>query len=128
MRHTIFVPFVFLIACAEAPEGATAMADKPITEAADFTALVVGRELALQSDPANTVVINADGSIGGVFGGAALAGTWEWRDGAWCRTLTAGPRGPSPEDCQTWTMTDGAFEVTRDRGAGASFTYVYADA
>lgn len=131
MRYFALVPMALLVACAETAVEEVAMeeadmAGVPIVEEADFLAQVAGNEMALEGSPQNTVTINADGTLTGFFGGADLAGTWEWRDGAWCRELSAGPRGPAPEDCQVWVARDGAFDVTRDRGAGGSFTYVLA--
>ena len=133
MKRSIFlIPFAALVACADASSDlATDIADsalgaRPITDEATFVSLVGDRQVLLK-DTDNEIVIGSDGSISGVFNGAVLAGTWEWRDGAWCRTLTAGPRGPSPEDCQIWTITpEGEFEITRNRGEGSSFTYVLA--
>lgn len=126
MRYLTLAPIVLLAACAEAPMEMemAEMAAMPITDEASFLAMVADKRMVLEGTD-NSVVVNSDGSIGGTFAGTDLAGSWEWIDGAWCRTLTAGPRGPSPEDCQVWTKVgDNAFSVTRDRGAGSSFVYV----
>lgn len=126
MKYFALVPMLALIACGETAMDAemTDMAPKQITSEADFVAKVADKKMVLEGTD-NFVMINSNGTIGGNFGGSALAGTWEWRDGAWCRVLTAGPRGPSPEDCQIWAdQGGGAYTVTRNRGEGSSFVYV----
>lgn len=125
MKKTLLtLPVLALAGCMETgmSEG---MEGAVITDEAQFLQLIGDRQVHLKGERANNLVIGVDGSITGTFGGANLAGSWEWRDGAWCRTLTEGPRGPSPEDCQQWTINaDGDFDVSRNRGQGASFTYV----
>lgn len=119
-------PVLALSACLDAgsDSGMAGGEGQAITSEAAFVAAVADRQIELQGQPDNNLIIASNGSITGTFGGSNLAGTWAWRDGAWCRTLSEGPRGPSPEDCQIWTMTpDGDFSVTRDRGAGGSFVY-----
>lgn len=95
----------------------------------------VGMQLATQSDmssvvgktltlgPGQSFTIGADGSLMGTWDGNPLVGTYVMRDGYFCRTLSQGPRGPSPEDCQLLILNGSNLAVTRDRGAGSAFTY-----
>ena len=117
-----------LTACAETTAEAE-MAAEP-TMAADATmqlatqedlAAIIGR--TLDFGEGRSFVISADGTLAGDWGGTPLAGTYEMRDGFFCRTLTAGPGGASPEDCQLLILNGDMLDVTRDRGTGASFSY-----
>ncbi|WP_342075381.1 hypothetical protein [Yoonia sp. SS1-5] len=91
-----------------------------LSTAADFAPLV-GKTLRLNET--DFAVMNADGTLSGMFSGADTRGTWQVKDGFWCRTLTAGPRGPSPEDCQVWERSGDTLTIRRNRGQGASFQY-----
>lgn len=126
MKNLIWaLPALALAGCMEAGMESAMAPAGAITSEAQFLQLVADRRIALQGSPENNFVIASGGTLDGTFGGARTRGDWEWRDGTWCRTLSEGPRGPSPEDCQTWVVDDaGNFVVTRNRGAGASFTYV----
>lgn len=118
MRIIAFVlPFV-LLGCDVAEE--IAPTSTQLSTPAEFAPLL-GKRLELNEN--DHLVLNADGSLSGEFGGAVTRGTWVVRDGFWCRELTAGPRGPSPEDCQLWAQEGGSINVTRDQGRGGSFVY-----
>ena len=78
-------------------------------------ASLYGRRLEL--NPGEFLVVDADGTFGGSFGGNAIDGTWEMRDGYWCRTLEGS------EDCQLWRSDGARVRGTRDRGEGNSFVY-----
>ena len=82
---------------------------------------VVGKTLTFREG--SSFVISADGTLSGFFDGTPLVGTYEMRDGFFCRTLSEGPRGPSPEDCQLLVLDGNVLQVTRDRGNGSSFSY-----
>ena len=94
-----------------------------------------GMQLATQSDlaavtgrtlvhgPGQTIVISADGTVNGSWDGKPIVGTYEMKDGFFCRTLSQAPRGPSPEDCQLMILEGDTLRGTRDRGNGASFSY-----
>lgn len=84
----------------------------------EFVATAVGRTV---SNADTSVTITGDGRITGVTHGTEIAGTWEWRDGFWCRTITAPVR--SNEDCQVWDVRNGVLTVTRDRGAGETIVF-----
>lgn len=77
-----------------------------IMDAAVFTQIVVDKPLVRNAS--TTFTINADGTMGGVYNGRELAGTWEWVGDAFCRTLTTPRRNYS---CQKVTTngTDARF-------------------
>lgn len=95
----------------------------------------VGMQLATQSDmssvigktltlgPGQSFQVAGDGTLTGSWDGNPLVGTYEMREGFFCRTLSQGPSGPSPEDCQLLVLNGSNLEVTRDRGNGNAFTY-----
>lgn len=108
-----------LVACETTTTTATVEpATQRVIEESRFTELAVGRPLYTGS---NYLMLQPSGQLGGEFGGSPLVGTWEWRDGAFCRTLTSA-QGPL-EDCQTVEIVDQGLQFTRDRGAGISFIY-----
>ena len=93
-----------------------------VTDPTAFGAAVVGRDLVASNDPSRVFRLNPDGSMGGDYGRGALAGSWSFEDGFWCRTWTAGlkPESPNARDCQTVEVAPGRIRLTRDRGAGGS--------
>ena len=84
-------------------------------------AAITGKTLTHQ--PGQSIKILADGTITGTWDGKPLVGTYVMKDGFFCRTLTEGPRGPSPEDCQLLVLDGNKIDGTRDRGNGNSFEY-----
>jgi hypothetical protein len=84
------------------------------------------RRLTLAGSPSDYVVIRSDGTLEGEFGGVPTAGTWEMRDGYFCRVLTEGtPQAiAAGEDCQISELRGNRLRVTRDRGAGSQFEYI----
>jgi hypothetical protein len=127
-RIWMLKPFVFLIA------GLTLAACQMPTETA-MTSQMSMRQISTQSDmsaiigktltfgPRQSFVISDNGTLRGSWDDMPLIGTYEMRDGFFCRTLSAGPSGPSPEDCQLLILDGANLMGTRDRGNGASFTY-----
>ncbi|MEL7213173.1 MAG: hypothetical protein AAGK92_10955 [Pseudomonadota bacterium] len=98
-----------------------------VTDAATFQTAVVGRNLNNVNDPASMFFrLNADGTMSGDVGRGALAGTWAFRDGYWCRTWTAGlkPESLNSEDCQLVELGAGQVALSRERGAGNRGIYV----
>lgn len=99
------------------PEPATKAGPTRITTAADFNRLVVGKRLALDG---NHLTIQSNGKMSGEFSGKPLAGTWEWKNGYWCRSLTSHSKDT---DCQLWMVKGNQHTVTRNKGNGKTFTY-----
>ncbi len=119
MKKFIVAAAVLLAACQ--PEAMSEMSEKRLSTSEDF-ATITGK--TLKFGDSDFVVINANGTLSGEFAGVETLGTWEVRDGYWCRELSAGPRGPSPEDCQLFVRSGKTLNITRERGEGASFVYI----
>lgn len=91
-----------------------------MTTEAEFAALA-GRRL--ETGEADFVVLNADGTLTGVYGGIETLGTWELRDGYFCRVVTTGPAGAMAEDCQLFVRDGNQLTISRDKGAGKAAVY-----
>lgn len=122
MRFSL-IPAITLAFGLAACETAPPMAEEPssatrLATQADMAA-ITGKMLTLE--PGRSYVIGADGTIIGSWDGAPLVGQYEMKDGFFCRTLSQGPNGPSPEDCQILLLDGDTLRGTRDRGDGASF-------
>ncbi|MEM6460429.1 MAG: hypothetical protein AAF724_00775 [Pseudomonadota bacterium] len=64
------------------------------------------------------ITANADGTLTGKVGenlDVDLAGTWEIRNGEWCRTLTQ-PAGAAGSACQQLTLGDGVVTIVGSNG------------
>jgi len=74
---------------------------------------------------ANFIVVRENGTFDGTWESEPIAGTWEMRDGNWCRILTAFFNADrlNSEDCQLWERSGIRIRGTRDGGAGVSFIY-----
>ncbi len=86
----------------------------PVQHEADFRALVEGRDLIrfgirLQVLP--------DGRITGRGFGTRVSGTWEWRNGYFCRTLEFGESG-EPLNCQLVLQQGDRLRFIADAGEG----------
>jgi len=92
-----------------------ALADfAPVQREADFRALVAGHDLTrfgirLQVTP--------EGRITGRGFGMQVSGTWEWRDGYFCRTLEFGTSN-EPLNCQRVLRRGDTLRFIADRGEG----------
>jgi hypothetical protein len=97
-------PLATIVACVTL--AGPAMAD-PLTDA------LAGKTLVNDS---SEIKVNADGSLIGTAGGAALEGTWSVENGQWCRTLTA-PARAAGSACQAATLNaDGTITFDGVRG------------
>lgn len=127
MKNFAIIALIGLAACqtpvVDQPQVTTAPQTSGVQLAtqADM-AEVIGKRL-VHENPAQYVLLSADGKISGSWDGTPLAGKYEMRDGFFCRTLSAGPGGASPEDCQLFILEGNKISGTRDRGKGGSFTY-----
>lgn len=109
----------FLSACQTTTEESEVTYTQITTETA-FIGGVVGKPLFLDSKVKGTVIISADKTWSGEVGPMKMKGTWEWKDGYWCRTLEG-----SPDDCQKYEMSSryDAVRVSRDKGNGKVWIY-----
>ncbi len=128
LKQTMTVGTMLLaLAACEAPKVDANGGYTRVSDAATFEAAVVGKNLNNVNDPSSMFFrLNADGSMSGDIGRGALAGTWAFRDGYWCRTWTAGLKEASlnSEDCKLVELGVGQVALTRDRGAGNKGIYV----
>ncbi|PRY20097.1 hypothetical protein CLV78_11546 [Aliiruegeria haliotis] len=92
-----------------------------VTDKASFEEKFVGVKIMDPEDDANYFVVRDDGSIEGVWNGKELKGEWRWEDTYFCRSLSA-PR-PAPEDCQSWSISEGKARLVRNRGDGDETIY-----
>jgi hypothetical protein len=68
------------------------------------------------------LLVGADGTLSGTVGkGDGLTGTWEVRDGRFCRTITA-PERLAGTACQTATIAGGTLTLTRDDGTSVAYS------
>ena len=67
----------------------------------------------------NYMSLRSNGTFKGDFG-RAIAGTWAFTDGYWCRTLTQGAGSAPASDCQLVQGDGQTFTITRDKGKGKS--------
>lgn len=119
MKYFAALAFVAISAC-QMTDDAGETAGMRLATQSDLNA-IVGKTITFE--PGQSFVISSNGTLNGSWDGAPLTGTYQMRDGFFCRTLSQGPRGPSPEDCQLMVLDGNALAVTRDRGNGGSFTY-----
>lgn len=108
-----------LLALAACADTVLPVTHGPVTTAEDFRATAVGKTI---SNSTTSVRINKNGTLTGITNGTEIAGTWEFRDGAWCRTITS--PAPSAEDCQLWRVDGSTVTIKRDRGKGSTLRFV----
>ena len=72
----------------------------------------------------NHFVISEDGTFSGNWNGSGISGTWEFKDGYWCRDM---PSSKTPYDCQLWESDGDKLRVTRNKGKGERFDYKVID-
>ena len=90
----------------------------------EFRAFVADRRLDMPTG--GWWVARSDGTIGGITAdGAAIAGTWDWRGGRFCRHLRSGALpGPDGDDCQVVAIAANGIVFTARSGRGAAVIYV----
>ncbi|CUH81036.1 hypothetical protein TRM7557_03192 [Tritonibacter multivorans] len=116
-KHLFPLAFATAVLAPAAP--ALAESFTRIETDAAFKKQVANRQL-LQGE--NTVTIRKNGKFSGVFGGTKYKGVWQWRDGYWCRTLTAPQENT---DCQMIEVGGGKMRLTRQRGKGKVQIYSF---
>ena len=106
MKHFILLSTLCLAtACAETTTTAPAAVD-PITAAVSGKSLVNGDAI---------FNVGSEGSLTGTNGTADFVGTWEVRDGKWCRTFSE-PANFAGSACQEAVLGDGTITITGERG------------
>lgn len=90
-----------------------------VTTADGFTAKVADQYFG---DEGGQSIAKSDGTISGTFGGQKLSGTWEWKDGYFCRTSTLGEMDLG-SDCLVIEVTRNQMRLTLNEGHGPSVIY-----
>lgn len=116
----VLLPLLALGACVTT---ALPVSHGPITTADAFRATVAGKTVA---NADTTVTIQRNGTLSGSTKGTEISGVWEFRDGQWCRTITA--PAPSAEDCQLWRIDGNLVTIQRDSGKGETLRFRVATA
>jgi len=88
-----------------------------ISDQAEFTSLFVDKPITRAN--AEVFEINADGSVGGNIRGSTPVGTWEWKDGAYCRSFVLGSE-TFPYLCQKIEVGGTTAQFTRPDGSISS--------
>lgn len=111
MKHLLkAIPAVLLLAgCDMAPRASVTQSDEP------EWLQNVGKPLT-RGDM--TVTLNPDGTITG----SGFEGTWEERDGKYCRTLTK-PERLAGTECQTVTVNGNEVTIVSESGTSTTWTY-----
>jgi len=123
----LIVSSTLISACQQAPKNAqTAIQGNftAVTES-DLSSLA-GKKLTLEN---NFVILSEDGSIEGTWSDSPVVGTWEMKEGLWCRTysefFTSDLVGD--EECHLWERDGNMIKGTREGGKGTSYLLTAVD-
>lgn len=98
-----------------------ALAFEPVTDRAVFLEKMAGRSLHIGLfDLALTVA--PDGTITGSALGWDVAGTWDWKDGLFCRDMDWSGMAIT-YNCQLVEMADDTVRFTADAGKGRAASF-----
>ena len=96
--------------------GASLVAITAVPVVADeITEALAGKTLVA---PGQEITAHADGRLIGKVGknlDIDLVGTWEIKNGKWCRTITK-PKGAAGSACQNLALGDGVVTIEGNRG------------
>ncbi|MEM9267615.1 MAG: hypothetical protein AAGA78_01590 [Pseudomonadota bacterium] len=123
MKHFVLAAVAVGLAACATPEAEMAKSEDGFTRLATVEDIGPFLDRNLAFDAEQYSVINSDGTLGGIFAGVGIEGTWEMDDGFFCRTLTAGPEYAMeiPVDCQLLEANGDTLRGTRDKGNGREF-------
>jgi hypothetical protein len=93
---------------------ATAFAFERVTDRGAFVDLVSGRSL---TSLGVTLRVLPDGRIEGRAFGSSVTGSWDWRNGLFCRELVA-PARSFPLNCQVVQRDGSTLRFIADEGQG----------
>lgn len=102
---------------------------KQIPTDTDFTQVtrqeidsLIGKKLQLDQ---NHIVLNSNGAVTGTWSDSPVAGTWQIKDGLWCRQYSQfnPAKFIGTEECHLWEVTDNKIIATRDSGNGSAYEY-----
>jgi hypothetical protein len=89
---------------------------RQVTDRSEFLQLVTGKNLKYTG---TTLQVRPDGTITGRAITWPITGTWEWRDGYFCRVMDWGGT-EIPPNCQRVDVRGSTLRFTSDRGMGES--------
>ena len=94
-----------------------------ITTSEGFTTYAVDR---LMSFGIGHQEIHADGRVTGeIYGPGLFEGSWEWREGMYCRVLLIDGEA-TPEDCMVvQKVDDKTMRMIRERGEGRTYEFIF---
>ncbi|MDD9724565.1 hypothetical protein PVV74_03755 [Roseovarius sp. SK2] len=81
---------------------------------AEFDRVIVGRKAVASW---GWVISQPNGTVVGQVDGEKAAGSWEWKNGFWCRTISFGSKD-MPHDCQAVFHKGSTAIFIRDKGQG----------
>ena len=113
-RVLVCVVCVIVLSLLAAPAAADF---KRITTKSEFLALVVAREFTARE---TVVQYTDDGKMVGVARGMRIEGTWDWTNGALCRTATLGATDLG-YDCLVVHVDGDNMILVRNNGLGQAF-------
>ncbi len=120
MMHPLSPPVLAtaLLALAACAAPVTEPEFQQISEFETFRTEIVGKRL-VNEDVASPsfLLVNADGTMEGIYEGTEYTGVWRWEDGYFCRRSTSGFTD-QPENCQRWDVAGDQVRSVRDQGAG----------
>jgi hypothetical protein len=99
----------------------TVTAQETLTKKPDFLAAVAGHVLEIGLLRVQLQVLES-GEITGKAFGRGVTGTWDWRDGFFCRSMTWGDR-ELEYNCQQVKKEGASLIFTSDKGGGRSATF-----
>lgn len=104
-----------LAACAQPSAPETPY--RVISDQAEFTSLFVDKPI--KRADAGVFAINSDGTVGGNMRGSTPVGTWEWKNGTYCRSFVLGSE-TFPYLCQKIEVSGTTAQFTRPDGSISS--------
>lgn len=118
-RRSVAISAIVVISncCVQAVHAASAF--ERVSELETFSSAIVGRELRI-SMIGISLVVHQDGEISGKALGWPVAGTWQWKNGYFCRQMDwSGTE--IPYNCQLVEVRDDdEVRFTVDQGKGDS--------
>jgi len=94
---------------------------RPVTDEQAFVSTVVQKDLRLPMFGV-AIQVQPNGAIVGEAMGKPVTGTWEWRNGTFCRAMTWGEEALE-HNCQLVEVAEGKVRFTLDAGAGQSAVF-----
>ena len=105
---------VSMLAITVSQSPATASDFKRVKAKSDFANIFVDRKGVASW---GWVASQSDGTIVGKVNGERASGSWEWKNGFWCRTISWGS-AEMPYDCQAVFHKNGTGVFIRNKGQG----------